>query len=406
MLNLNDTGTEALPIMVSVYGDGASPVFSNPNANDVIRISGSWNIVEKIRIQNSVQRGVRIETGAHNIVRDNEITAVGHGVGVYSQYNLITNNYIHDLHMIVNTPGGDDDAGAVGVVLFHSDNEISYNRFKNCIAPSYDYGTDGGAFEIYAYLHSVDNSYIHHNYAENNNGFFESGGTGFSVANTRVAYNIVKNNNGSVGSFHLNGTFGVQLSNFRLENNTVIESNGGWMMFWFSNTPSASTLTLRNNIISASGFSAVANTAGFTHDHNLFQLTNTQLGFTKDTTELLGDPLLRNITDGDYHLQRTSQAIDRGASLGYGFDFENKPVPYGQAVDIGALEYYPETIPTATPATLNGDANGDGFVDGRDFSIWVNHYGQNTGGSQNGDFDFNNTVDGRDYIIWLSNYGK
>ncbi len=46
--------------------------------------------------------------------------------------------------MINNTPGGVDDYGAVGVVLANSNNEVSYNRFIDCKAASYDFGVDGG----------------------------------------------------------------------------------------------------------------------------------------------------------------------------------------------------------------------------------------------------------------------
>jgi len=53
-----------------------------------------------------------------------------------------------------------------------------------------------------------------------------------------------------------------------------------------------------------------------------------------------------------------------------------------------------------------GDANGDTMVDGRDYVIWLTHYGQNVLGVTNGDFDTNSIVDGRDYVIWLNNYGK
>ena len=74
--------------------------------------------------------GVAILRANHNIIQDIEATNVGRGIIISGQYNLITRNYVHDLHMVVNTPGGNDDWGAQGVSLSDgSNNEISNNRF-------------------------------------------------------------------------------------------------------------------------------------------------------------------------------------------------------------------------------------------------------------------------------------
>jgi hypothetical protein len=51
-----------------------------------------------------------------------------------------------------------------------------------------------------------------------------------------------------------------------------------------------------------------------------------------------------------------------------------------------------------------GDANADGKVDGVDFVIWMNHYGQSISGVSNGDFNTDGRVDGVDYVIWFQNY--
>ena len=55
---------------------------------------------------------------------------------------------------------------------------------------------------------------------------------------------------------------------------------------------------------------------------------------------------------------------------------------------------------------LQGDANGDGDVDGVDYIYWLIHYNQSTSNSaSDGDFNDDNYVDGLDYIVWLNNYG-
>jgi hypothetical protein len=50
------------------------------------------------------------------------------------------------------------------------------------------------------------------------------------------------------------------------------------------------------------------------------------------------------------------------------------------------------------------DGNNDGTVDGKDFIIWLIHFGQNVSGASNGDYDGNNSVGIEDYIIWINNY--
>lgn len=63
-------------------------------------------------------------------------------------------------------------------------------------------------------------------------------------------------------------------------------------------------------------------------------------------------------------------------------------------------------VPTATPAAITpGDANGDGYVDGLDYVIWLNHYSRQASGISNGDFNSDGNVDGLDYVIWLNHYG-
>ena len=60
--------------------------------------------------------------------------------------------------------------------------------------------------------------------------------------------------------------------------------------------------------------------------------------------------------------------------------------------------------PTPTPPAKPGDGNADGLVDGKDFIIWLTHFGQNLTGANNGDYNWNNRVEVGDYIIWIDNY--
>ena len=64
---------------------------------------------------------------------------------------------------------------------------------------------------------------------------------------------------------------------------------------------------------------------------------------------------------------------------------------------------FPSPTPTLVP--VQGDANGDGRVDGIDYVIWLNHYDTTTSnGSSDADFNSDGAVDGIDYVIWLNHY--
>ena len=73
--------------------------------------------------------------------------------------------------------------------------------------------------------------------------------------------------------------------------------------------------------------------------------------------------------------------------------------------DYNWFNFIQTSTSTPTPQqNMPGDGNGDGRVDGKDFIIWLSHYGQNVSGANNGDYDENNTVNFSDYIIWIKNY--
>ena len=355
-LVIDNSGVQGNPITFTTYGSGPRPIFRNPGSPGswarAVGIQADWVIVEGLLVRDAQKVGVYVGYGAdHNTVRNTEITNVGVGMEVCGQYNLVTDNYVHDLTMVRNTPGGSDDYGAVGVWVYSPNNEIAHNRMVNCIAPSYDYGVDGGAVELYG---TSDNCYIHHNWAENCKGFVEVGGG--SARNTRFAYNVSVNN-GRFSLVHLTGRFASVVSNLRMENNTIVEvvdySGMKWVVLDFIGSPVATTYVLRNNIFYVYDFWYIsdADRMGwrFTHDHNLYYLANqrTRVGFALGQGERVANPLFANLGARDLHLQSRSPAIDAGANLGYTLDFDDQAVPQGSAPDLGTHEYRGAS-PTAT----------------------------------------------------------
>lgn len=337
-LVIDDSGTKSKPIIFTTYGVGNRPVFANPGTSTrVVVINADWVVVEGLLVQDAHKGGVEISSGSdNNIVRDIEATNVGSGIVIRGRHNLVTGNYVHDLHMIVNTPGGNDDYGATGIGLSNSGNEVSFNTMANCIAPSYDWGEDGGGVEVYG---DADGNYIHHNWVVESDGFLEVGGG--SARDTVVAYNVSVNNE-RFSWIHLSGDFASEVENFRVEHNTIVEAadDEGWVAFGFRGDPTESAFVVRNNILYLDGFGAVSNRSSFTHDHNLYYLGGgTQLGFTPGQGEQVADPLFLNLAEQDFYLHPESPAINAGINLGYTLDFENRPVPVGATPDLGAFEY-------------------------------------------------------------------
>jgi len=346
-LTIDDSGASGSPITITTYGEGPRPVITNPATSDrltsIIIIYGKWVVVEGLLARDASFAGVFLWYGAdRNIVRDIEATNVGIGVIIYGQYNLITQNYIHDPHMVKNTPGGTDDFGALGVVLNGSFNETSYNRMVNCIGPSYDWGYDGGAIEVSANNRTLDGEYIHHNWAEGCEGFIELGGPNGSVRNLTLAYNVSVNSGRFLGA-SLTGGFAVGLYNVRVENNTFYHvgpriAGKTERVFSFNAAPTSTMLSARNNVFYAVGASwGMTTHTGFAHSYNLYYLDNGKPEFPLAAGEVVADP--RFVGGGDLHLQAGSPAIDAGLRLGYTLDFDGHLVPVGAAPDLGAFEF-------------------------------------------------------------------
>ncbi len=340
------SGREGAPITYTSYGDsGPLPIFRNPgdqaHLTNAIRITGDWVVIDSVKVQEAQLAGVYIdENSDHNVVRNIEATMVGEGVSVHGRYNKIINNYIHDLNMVQNTKGGNDDYGAIGVWLFNSDNEVAYNRLINLRAPSYDYKEDGGAIEFYK---EVNNAFIHHNYVNNAKGFMEIGGG--SASDSIVAYNLVINSGKALG-IHLDGKFASVVTNFRFENNTIVDtsSNGdsASINFWWA-SPTPEKVVVRNNIFYLKNYKSlvygVSDGSEFTHDHNLFYLPNGDIGMIPGNGDIEADPMFQNISCGNFELSNDSPAIDSGLELGHQTDFIGNPVFFGTSPDIGAFEF-------------------------------------------------------------------
>jgi hypothetical protein len=342
-LQVKSSGTSSAPITYQAYGSGAAPQISNAGVSygDDIVVSGDWNVVRDFLLTNAGQAGIRIAAGGdHNVVRNLEVTKTGLGVQAQGQFELITQNYVHDLTLINNTSSS--DWGAVCFWIENSNNEVSYNRGINCRAASSAFGTDGGFVEVW---NNGDNLYIHNNEAQDTAGFFELGaGNNGSAANVRVAYNVIHNVHGSPGVCFNGGSYNINISGFRFENNTWLSNGGDGSPYRvFGCRSDLSALTVRNNIFYSD--IQIADNGNFTHTNNLYYMVNmvngSGVGYSLGAGERTGNPLFVDLTGGNLSLQAASPAVDGGTNLGYTRDFADKTVPQGGAPDIGAYEFQP-----------------------------------------------------------------
>ncbi|MEW5805301.1 MAG: choice-of-anchor Q domain-containing protein [Patescibacteria group bacterium] len=424
-LTITRSGQANNPITIGAYGSAiAKPTFQNPGGtwNHAIELWGDYILVEDVLVKDTKEAGISIEVGAdYNTIRNIEAVSTGQAILVRGTHNLITNNYIHDGIMVVNTQGGDDDFGANGIVIRSANNEVSYNQIINCRAPSYDYGYDGGAFEFYSTSSTpgnMDNNYIHHNFVQGCNGFMEVGGKNpKSMRNNIIAYNISYNNY-SFASIH-NGTgggFQVDVQNLRIENNTIVETTGaGKHIFWIWQPASAGTVNFRNNIVYSDTKYGASNQVNFSHSNNVFYFisgASFPSSYANSSDMVDQNPQFVNLSNGDLHLLSHSPAIDKGVHLGYSQDFDGRSI--AGVPDIGAFEYStgglpptPTVTPTPDTTLILGDLDRDADVDIRDYNLLVADFGK-TGspGFIAADIIKDGQVDIFDYNILVTNFGR
>ncbi len=344
-------GSSSQPIVFTSYGQGVLPQFRNSGEwSNCLEVRGDQNaayiIIEKLHLAGSEEAGVNIRHGAHHvIIQDCEISNTGFGVYLGGPYNLVTRNNIHDLKMIRNTlgtssPENDDDYGACAVVINESHNTVSNNTMLNCRAPSYDYQHDGGAVEFFG---NVDSCTVAYNYASGCDGFLEVGGG--DMTGNRIHHNMAFNNWNGFAYIHLTGLYGAQISDMRIENNTIVclkQDKSYALVLGIGGTASDSMLFFRNNVVYAR--MNFTNSSSFNRSHNIFSMVEgASIGTSLKEGEITSDPLFADLAGGDPHLTSASPAIDAGMDCGYTYDFDGNP-PSGQ-IDIGAFEFRPTGTP-------------------------------------------------------------
>jgi parallel beta-helix repeat protein len=203
------------PIMVT--GVGSSTVIASGNQwGGALDVYASNVTVQNLKCQNTRETGIYLHA-ANCTAQNCECTACGSGILLNASGCKALACNIHDTKMVVNTPGGNDDYGAIGILVQAANCEVANCNLTRCKAKSYDYGTDGGGIEFNG---TVDGSSIHDNTVTDCDGFFEIGGG--SARNVTVKNNTCSGN-GSLCCLHTSGGFASKISNLQISGNTVTE---------------------------------------------------------------------------------------------------------------------------------------------------------------------------------------
>jgi hypothetical protein len=234
--------------LVAAYGPGVTPVLSAvglSRANAILEVAGSAVTVRGLHVAHAAGFGVNV-TGANALLDGIEVDDVGIGIRIQAPFATVTGGVIHDLHMYNNTPGGDDDSGAVGFDVEADDATIAYTSSTHCRAPSYDYGYDGGFVDIWRHGNRLQ---LVNNTGTDIQGFLEIGGLG----GTDSAFDVIATGNVITDTHtgvwvHGDGTFAIATGNIVLDGNTFTTTDtepliGG----------TRSSLVLRNNTFTTPG---------------------------------------------------------------------------------------------------------------------------------------------------------
>lgn len=379
VLKIGASGTDQAHITFTSYGEGAKPIINNASTadySDAMLIKGSYIDVDGLQFTQATRAGVHTEASANHVtVQNTEMTNVGIGVMLEGTSSVITKNYIHDLHMVKNTPtsvNSDDDYGANGVLVSGSNNEISYNKIMNAKAPSYDYVNDGGGIELFG---NITNLSIHHNWVEGSEGFLEAGGFKGSMSNISISNNVSLNNSVFIVLHNGGGQFANVFTNVVADHNTIIEqfNTPRKMASVFLDSPAtAGSFSFTNNIVSLNNGDSVFKQIGDYHSNNVFHLqsSTTHLYNNWDMTlganESYGNPAFKNLSTLDL-TPTSSKASGFGATLSLA-EFPNmtssshSTVNVAPVISVNAQDVLHGTSLTADKLFAAADANGDAIV--------------------------------------------
>lgn len=372
-------------ITIGAYGTGNKPkIVSSGTGNHILNISSSSNItikdLEITSVGNWISSIIIQGTGASNNLIDNCTvynTQWGIRVVTSSAGTRIMNSTVYKT--------GDDGIYAKDVssieIGFCKIYDINQKYFTNT-DQSYSAGDGIQLASVNSMNFNIHDNHIDHSstgnkfciiaWGENYNGIIENNtliGNASKVVSAiylspttgtvTVRYNNIKN--GSYGIYSYTKNLDAYYNNFS-NNNAAIQVMSGYNLnarnnVFYNNTRSAvssgtsTSVTLRNNIFNlSSGSKAISTQGTISSNNNLFNIE--QSGFINghstlsswksasgnDGSSITGNPSFVNAVGGDFKVQSSSPAINRGAMVNLTRDFFGSPVPQSGTPDIGIHE--------------------------------------------------------------------
>lgn len=309
-LVMERSGTRANPIVIGAYGSGPAPRIT---AGDCVKIKGDYVVVQALAVDNCTRAGVTVQ-GDHVLVRGIWTTHNIAGIEVddTSSGSRVTHNVVAaNNRMNRNTPGGNDDHGAFGILLHGDHTLVDHNRISGSDAASYDYGRDGSAIEIFGARWNR----IHANIAIDNQAFTELGDS--SSINNVYSSNVVRSRLATSAFIITTGS----VLGTKAFHNTVVMTGAQGQGFVCSNC-SGAVLQLRNNIIQARWKVGYAG-GRVDEDYNLFFGGIVQ--FNRGAHSRVAAP--RFVSATNLRLLGTSPAVDRGLAGLVRVDARGRRVP-------------------------------------------------------------------------------
>ncbi len=228
-VTINGNGTEAQPVLVTSGGDasGALPSFSAKKGGDgkdggIITLEGSNVHLQGVAVRDAMSIG--IGANATNSVLDNiEGSNVVAGVWIRGEGSKVWNSYFHDLRLMADTPGSNDDYGANGITVEANNVVIEGLTCRNCKAssPDYDqYGGDGSFVEVW---NQAENLQVRYGAVIVSARVLEAGGMqGKSARNMLLEYVYAEDISDQPIYLNPGGDYGsIDTSGFTERNNTI-----------------------------------------------------------------------------------------------------------------------------------------------------------------------------------------
>jgi hypothetical protein len=352
-LQIDQSGSEGNPIILTNYGTGELPKFSNPDWSDhtgnAIRFAGDYLIADGLYFHNVPPPpagdfitvwsagALRLLLGSdHCIIRNCYFDTVPKAIQSHGEYTLITHNTMIGKQVLL----GSKYWGPIGIQLGIGNQEISYNTIREFwVTEGHAWGGDGGAIEMDDGRNHKDNVYIHHNRTINNCGFLEISWDydieHREVWNLRVAFNVSSD-------FQSIGFLEALLHDSCIDNNTFDRTR----QLHYNSTLEVQlgTPSVRNNLFIFIKTEPYRADDGQLHvvprSNWYYKVDNPDQVFFPESAAGNGEPGLVDLAGGDYHLTGNSPLIGKGTNLGefYSEDFDGTELSRRGAWDVGALQ--------------------------------------------------------------------